>query len=219
MDPFLYRVRSIGTMLIDAILPRPERRVRAERLTPEDLAISPVTHSLLGTDITTLCSYADVRDVIQALKYDRSEQSAHLLSRALAEYLHEDIAARKLMSNAPVYLIPVPLDAKRKRDRGYNQIGLVVDSLPEEFKNGTLARIAAPMLERIRETRAQTSLPRTERLTNVSDAFAASSAELLDGAYVYLIDDVATTGATLVNAARPLEAAGATVQCLALARA
>ncbi len=219
MDAFLYRTTRILSSVLDLILPRSDRRVRAERLEPEDLVIAPETHVMLGQEVTTLGMYSDLKDPIQSLKYDRSARSAHLLSVALAEFLREDIASKKLFSQKPVLLIPVPLDAKRRRDRGYNQIGLVTDALPDAFKDGTLSRIASPVLERSRPTRQQTKLVRAARLSNVAGAFAVSDPELVRGAYVYVLDDVATTGATLVHAGAPLREAGAHVTLLALARA
>ena len=113
----------------------------------------------------------------------------------------------------------MPLDAKRRRDRGYNQIGMVADALPEAFKNGELSRIGGSLLERTRATRQQTKLVRSARLSNVAGAFAVSDPQLVKGAHVYVIDDVATTGATLVHAGAPLRNAGAHVTLLALAHA
>ena len=219
MDALLYRISRLSSTLLDIVLPRRARRVRAEALTPEDLTIEPMTHTMLGAEITTLAKYDDVRDAIQSLKYDRSVASAALLAGALAEYLRDDIASRKLFSTKNVLLIPIPLHAKRKRDRGYNQIGMVIDALPKEFKDGTLSRIAAPLLERTRETKQQTKLSRSGRLSNVAGAFSVSDPTLVAHAHIYLIDDVATTGATLLNAGAPLRAAGAEVTMLALARA
>ncbi len=219
MDALLYAIRRSVESFIDSILPRRERRVRAEDLQPEDLAIAPMTHTMLGREITTLGQYDSLRDLIQSLKYDRSVKSAGTLALVLAEYLREDIATKKPFSTKKVLLIPIPLDAKRKRDRGYNQIGLVIDALPTEFKDGTLSRIAAPLLERTRETKAQTKLTRSARLSNVAGAFTVSDPQLVKNTIVYLIDDVATTGATLVNAGNPLSRAGAEVTLLALARA
>lgn len=219
MDAFLYRwIRMLGIAL-DTVLPRRERRVRAEDLKPEDLVIEPETQVLLGQEVTTLGTYENLKDPIQSLKYDRSTRSAHLLSVGLAEYLREDIAAKRLFSQKKVLLIPVPLDAKRRRDRGYNQIGLVADALPDEFKDGRLSRIASPVLERSRATRQQTKLVRAARLSNVAGAFSVADPDLVRDSYVYVIDDVATTGATLVHAGAPLREAGAHVTLLALARA
>ncbi len=219
MDALWYRIRRSISQLVDIVLPRSARRMRAESLAPEELVIEPMTTEMLGQPITTLSSYNALKDLIQSLKYDRSVRSAELLAVALADYLREDIASKKLYSKHPVLLIPVPLDAKRKRDRGYNQIGMVTDALSDEFKNGTVSRIASPLLERTRETAPQTQLARRERLSNVAGAFAVTDAELLNNTIVYLIDDVATTGATLVNAGNPLTHAGANVTLLALARA
>lgn len=219
MDAWLYRLRKIAETCIDAVLPRSDRRVRAEKLAPHDLPLSPMAHDMLGHEVTTLAQYEVLKDPIQSLKYDRSEVSAHLLSVALGEYLREDIASRKLFSTKRILLIPIPLDAKRRRDRGYNQIGMVIDALPAEFKDGTLSRMAGPVLERTRTTRQQTTLVRAARLSNVAGAFAVTDPSLVKNAHVYLIDDVATTGATLVNAGAPLRDAGAEVTLLALARA
>ncbi len=219
MDALWYRLRQFVETVLDTVLPRSARRVRAESMRPEDLLIDPETDTLLGAEVSTLGRYQDLRDPIQSLKYDRSIKSAQLLAGALAEYLREDIASKKLFSQKPVLLIPIPLDAKRRRDRGYNQIGLVIDALPEEFKNGKLSRIAGPLLERTRTTRQQTKLVRAARLSNVAGAFSVADADLVHGTSVYVIDDVATTGATLVHAGHPLREAGAEVTLLALARA
>ncbi len=219
MDAFLYKIRRNLSEIADIVLPRSDRRRRAEDLPKEHVPLSPMTIEMLGQSITTLGTYESLKDLIQSLKYDRSEISAHTLASALSEYLREDIASKQLFTTKKVLLIPVPLDAKRKRDRGYNQIGMVIDALPDEFKNGTLSRIAGPLLERTRETKPQTNLSRSARLSNVAGAFAVSDADLLNNTIVYLIDDVATTGATLANARTPLVHAGAEVTLLALARA
>ncbi len=218
MDAFLYRIRTLLDTALDLIAPRPQRRMRAEVIRAEDVAVSVMTTPMLGADVITLAPYKTLRDLIQALKYDRSSRSAHTLSLLLADFLREDIASRQAFSQQPILLIPVPLDAKRRRDRGYSQIGMVTDALPREFKDGTLSRIASPLLERTRSTRAQTMLTRVARLSNVAGAFAVTDPSSIRGTHVYLIDDVATTGATLVHAARPLLDAGATVTLLALAR-
>lgn len=120
-----------------------------------------------------------------------------------------------MFSAKPIVLMPVPLHASRMRERGFNQIEKVLQNLPEEFRNGTLSRIDAHSLVRTRATPQQTRLSRSERLRNVEDAFALASP--IDDAHIILIDDVTTTGATLIEAARPL--GHTTVILLALAHA
>jgi predicted amidophosphoribosyltransferase len=91
--------------------------------------------------------------------------------------------------------------------------------LPQELRDGTAARLAAEVLMRARATKPQTRLPRSARLSNVAGAFELSPGADIKGTRIFLIDDVTTTGATLVNAAHPLRRAGADVTPLALARA
>lgn len=207
--------------ILDTILPLRPRSARTKRLKQEDIPLTPASHELLGTRITTLMNYQkkEVQDLIQSLKYDGAGHAAHLCASVLAEYLLEEIASEKNFSTKKILLIPVPLHASRARERGFNQIGLVLNALPLAFRDGTRAKLESNALVRARETKQQTRLSRSERLGNVAGAFAVPHQVLVENTHVFLIDDVATTGATLVNAATPLRRAGAKVTLLALARA
>lgn len=214
-------IRSGFESVLDAILPLRPRSARTKVLTQEDIPLTPSSHELLGTHVTTLMNYQkkEVRDLIQSLKYDGAGHAAHLCASVLAEYLLEEIANAKNFSAKRIVLIPVPLHASRARERGFNQIELVLSALPLEFRDGTRAKLEPRALIRARETKQQTRLARSERLSNVAGAFSVPHQVLVENTHVFLIDDVATTGATLVNAATPLRRAGATVTLLALARA
>ncbi len=191
--------------LIDVVLPRKERVIRIEHYSLEDIPVAPQEHDACGVQITTLMQYREktVEDLIRALKYDRSGHAARLLAGALAEYLHEEVANLKNFSTKPIVLVPVPLHASRERERGFNQIQKVLDALPSEFKDGTMSHVESSMLIRTRATPQQTRLSRSERLKNVADAFALTNP--IEHVHIILIDDVTTTGATLAEAARPLD--------------
>lgn len=177
----------------------------------------PTVHELLGVKITTLMDYEHqaVADLIQSLKYDGSGKAARLLASIVADYLSEEIASHKLFSQKQVLLVPVPLHASRKRERGFNQIENVLRALPFEMQ----AYIDDGSLMRVRATKQQTRLSRQERLSNVAGAFSVDDPKRAHNAHIFLIDDVTTTGATLVNAANALRRAGASVTPIALARA
>ena len=115
--------------------------------------------------------------------------------------------------------MPIPLHRSRKRDRGFNQIEIVLKALPKEFRDGTLSRLAPHILVRTKATEPQTRLPRAQRLKNMFGAFEVPDASNLENAHIFLIDDVVTTGATLKHAETPLKRRGAKVSLLALARA
>jgi ComF family protein len=215
------RFRAFLNRLLDAVLPRRERATRTSLRSLEDIPVSPRTHTLLEKEITTLMTYGEpaVEDLVRSLKYDRSREAARLAALILADYLRDEIAASRAFSTKPVLLVPVPLHETRRVERGYNQIERVLQELPKEFKSGELAFVVFEALMRVRNTPPQTRLSRRERLVNVAGAFEVSDPENVRDVHIFLIDDVTTTGATLVEAAKPLEEFGVPVSLIALARA
>lgn len=213
--------KDIFNTALDLILPRRERRMRTESRSLDDIPLKPTAHDLLGVRITTLADYqnSEVEDLIRTLKYDGSRHAARLAASLLADYLREEIASSRTFSTRKILVVPVPLHKSRARERGWNQIELVLKELPQEFRDGSLAALALQALARTRATKPQTKLHRSERLSNVAGAFSCPYPSSVGMAHVFLIDDVTTTGATLANAATPLRRAGAQVTLLALARA
>ena len=209
--------------LLDAVLPPRAQTLRTQSRTLEDIPLVPTVHHLLDAHITTLMDYQRpaVRDLVRSLKYDGSAYAAHLCAMIVADYLREEIASIRLFSTHPIYIIPLPLHSARSRERGFNQIQLVLDRLPLEFRDGTLTVVNTGTLTRTRDTPHQTRLPRRQRIKNMNGAFALNPADIthLYDAHIFLIDDVTTTGATLVHAGRPLSKISKNVTLLALARA
>jgi ComF family protein len=142
-----------------------------------------------------------LRDAIHALKYDGRRSIAPRLGRLMAQCGHEVVRGADVA-------VPVPLHWRRLRQRGFNQ----ADDLAR-----SIGLPVARVLRRIRATAPQVELPADARLHNVRDAFAwknaprvfARSWVTVTGLVVVLVDDVATTGATLDACARVLKAAGA----------
>jgi ComF family protein len=99
-------------------------------------------------------------------------------------------------------LVPVPLAPGRLRRRGYNQAERLASALSERAG----LRLRGDLLVRVRDTRTQTALAPEARQANVAGAFMKVGAT---EARVVLVDDVFTTGATLVAAASTLLEAGA----------
>lgn len=149
-----------------------------------------------------------IRQALHTLKYRRNLGLGEALARQM------QVWAKNLNWDADL-LIPMPLSRLRFQERGYNQVGLV--ARPLALWLGWRYRPQA--LSRTRHTRSQVGLTAAERRENVRDAFTADPG-LVAGKRVVLMDDVATTGATLDAAARTLLQAGASdVRALAIARA
>lgn len=103
-------------------------------------------------------------------------------------------------------VIPVPTTTLRLRERGYNQAELLARAFAEAS-----GRIATCALRRGRGVSSQTTLQPVARLANVAGAFTPIDGAMADiaGEHVLLVDDVLTTGATVIACTDALVAAGA----------
>jgi ComF family protein len=104
-------------------------------------------------------------------------------------------------------LVPVPLHARKARERGYNQAMLLAQTLADVAGSGTRVE---PLLRRVVDTQTQTAFDRRTRMANLKNAFALAAGPPLNPHLHYiLVDDVFTTGSTLNSCARALRRAGA----------
>ncbi len=116
---------------------------------------------------------------------------------------------------ASMIIVPVPLSASRLKQRGFNQ-SLMLAKLLSKY---TKLEVRHKALQRIKHTKPQSGLAREQRIKNVESAFKAK-AECVKDMHVVLIDDVCTSGATLVSCANELLYRGAKrVSAVTIARA
>jgi ComF family protein len=149
------------------------------------------------------------RASVHALKYDGE--------RRLVAPLAELMAARwRRVGIGGDLLVPVPVHAQKRRDRGFDQAELLARDV------GRLLGIpVVHALERAARTTAQHQLGRSARQSNVAHAFGVAPQRVSDvkGRWIVLVDDVVTSGATLAGCAAVLHEAGAyAVSALTLAR-
>jgi len=114
---------------------------------------------------------------------------------------------RLLLGSDNLIVAPVPLHARRLRWRGFNQAELLARDVCQKF-NLTLQ---PNLLRRTRYTSPQAKLKRRRRLKNMRRAFKINRSwkNNLKEAKIILIDDVATSGATLNECAKELKKHGA----------
>ncbi|MGI2336175.1 MAG: ComF family protein [Dehalogenimonas sp.] len=149
-----------------------------------------------------------IKKAVHQFKYNNLRDLAGPLGAFLAEYLkNNDIQGEAL--------VPVPLHKSRLRERGYNQselLALMIHRLTD-------TPVFLDTLKKTRPTPSQAESPSVDvRRRSVVGAFQCYNNKLT-GRSVILIDDVATSGATLNACAQVLVAAGARrVVALTLAR-
>jgi len=152
--------------------------------------------------------------------YDTPLREAIALLKYRGKYGMAPSLCRLLMAALPASLdvdviMPVPLHPARLRGREYNQSLLLAQAVSRQ--------LATPLsysnLVRVIDTQAQTTLPRSARLSNLRHAFRLRTPRTVQGQRVLVVDDVFTTGTTLHECAKALRKAGAgDVYVLTLAR-
>jgi len=150
-----------------------------------------------------------VRAALHALKYGGERRVVAPLAEALAARWRE-------AGRGGEVLVPVPVHAERRAGRGYDQASLLAAAA-----GSLLGLPAVEALERVRATRPQFELDHARRAENVAGAFRLRPGReaAIRGRWPVLVDDVATTGATLVACATALLEAGAMgVSALTVAR-
>lgn len=162
-----------------------------------DLDLCEVCHSDLpwdsggGEPLVALRYEHPVDEMIRQLKYHGVIANSRVLGTLLAE------VARQRASTLPAMLIPVPLHARRWRERGFNQ----ADAIARHAGRTLGIPVMRHAVQRLRDTPSQTALDVAERHRNVRGAFALRNSRQLSrltrAGHVALVDDVITTGSTL----------------------
>ena len=147
-------------------------------------------------------SFVDYDDAVQAvmhqIKYKGKVKFAFYLGTLCREYYRQPQSAEP-----ECMVLPIPLHWLRKQKRGYNQAEWFARGL---FCNSSSHVIATDVLKRVRNTRTQTKLDRSQRRRNLTGAFRLTprGTSRIAGKTVVLVDDVITTGATTAAAATVL---------------
>ncbi|HEY4497951.1 MAG TPA: ComF family protein [Candidatus Paceibacterota bacterium] len=156
-----------------------------------------------------------LREAIGQLKYKKRKELAERLGKLLAQKFYAvfcNVRSRTSNTSKPDFeyvVVPIPLHPNKERSRGFNQALLIARVFAKEIG----APMIADVLIKTIDTEPQARIAsREERLKNLTGAFAVSKSDF-NSTYgsrtsIILVDDVATTGATLFEASRTLEKAG-----------
>ena len=152
-----------------------------------------------------------LREVVLNLKFHGVFKPAGLMARRVAETF-----GAKLSEFGATALVPVPLHPGREYGRGYNQAAIFTSRLSEALG----LPVHDDLLVRTAKRRPQSRLNELERAANIRGVFEVVEREGDERPTLFLVDDVVTSGATILEARRTLVAAGYPVAAaIAIARA
>jgi ComF family protein len=133
------------------------------------------------------------------------------LSYEACKLLEEQDLSKYLIGKT---VVSIPLSREKEKTRGFNQVDIIADKICRQFK----IKKQNSILNRVKDTTAQHSYGREQRFSNIEGCFYAKKSEAKNKD-ILVIDDISTTGATLLEASKVLLEAGAkSVICFALSK-
>ncbi len=144
-----------------------------------------------------------IREIIHLYKYDCVIQASDTIKQIVQKLYSELPAEVKIAFTENVVFVPIPLHTSRLKWRGYNQSRTIADAL-SKCSGSPVVRL----LNRSLKTQTQVGKSQQERHNNLQKAFTLNfeAARNLKGAKnIVLVDDVVTTGSTLIEAASILQ--------------
>lgn len=178
----------------------------------KNLSISGLTHGPCKNTFNIESVFALYSYKVPSIKESLLLGKYHLNKEALRSLIPTrlDSLSRHPLFTEQALLVPVPLHTYKQNYRGFNQSAVIASALEELNPNWHLCN----MLSRNRFTKTQKDLKQKERQTNIDDAFSLKDNLALPKNFtitltpetpIILIDDVLTSGSTLMSAAHTLQ--------------
>ncbi len=136
----------------------------------------------------------NLQKLIRGLKYHNQRDLAYYLAKFMADYW------TNITDDKDFQVVPVPIFAKRKKQRKYNHMELV----GEQFAKLAGLSYTPNLISRVKDTKPQYNLKKSQRAENLKDAFEVVPGNKLN-CRILLIDDICTTGSTFEEMIRELK--------------
>ena len=134
--------------------------------------------------------------LIHDLKYNNYQSIGTILGKAIATQIQQSNRHTQFD-----YIVPLPLHYKRVKQRGYNQSELIATEVSRQLG----VPLNTTNVYRTRNNESQTQKSLTERIENVKNIFALHDSTLFADKTILLIDDVITTGSTIIACCKALQ--------------
>lgn len=163
------------------------------QFTPNDNPMAQLFWHLTPVERASALLFYEPHSEMARIVYDMKYHDRPDIGEDMGRLMANEMEFARYFDGIDV-LLPVPLSRKRLRQRGYNQS----EQLAIGISDITNLSIATKALRRKHFVKSQTQLSRHERQENVADIFELCDDSPLKGKHVLLVDDICTTGATLI---------------------
>ncbi len=136
-------------------------------------------------------------EIIRNLKFHRHYELGDWMGRTAVQLLRDTD-----LFDGVEFLVPIPLTARRQRSRGFNQAASIAQGMAAEL----CIPVRTDILKRLRDRESQTHFALAQRLDNADHVFSLLSDSDVAGHHLMIVDDVMTTGTTMLGALSVLEA-------------
>ena len=179
---------------------------------PADNRMARLFWGVIPVEHAAALFYYEASSPTSNILYDLKYHDHPEIGREMGRLMARELTASDFFEGIDA-IVPLPLAKKRRRQRGYNQSMELARGISEV----TGLPVWNQIVRRTRFVKSQTQMGRQERMENVADVFEAKDLSAIRGRHVLLVDDVVTTGATMMACAREiLKTEGVRVSLLAL---
>ena len=163
------------------------------QFTPEDNPMAQLFWHLTPVERAAALLFYEPHSEMARLVYDMKYHDRPDIGEDMGRLMANEMQFARYFDGIDI-LLPVPLSRKRMRQRGYNQS----EQLAIGISDITHLPVVTKALRRKHFVKSQTQLSRHERQENVDDMFELRDGSLLQDKHILLVDDICTTGATLM---------------------
>lgn len=148
--------------------------------------------------------YFEKGKALQSLAHSLKYEEITSFGRELGERIGIVLQRAGISADA---LVPVPLNKRKQRERGYNQSEFIAEGIYRV----TGIPVLSQAVQRIKYTVTQTQLNAEQRRENIADAFKVNERmkKSISNSVLIIVDDIVTTGSTIQEVGKVLKEAGA----------
>lgn len=162
----------------------------------------------LNSEIKNICViFEESFELFRLIKFGKYHGCYEIYVELISYIIKESILIELFKNEEEIHVVPVPLHYRRICERGYNQSEIIAQKLCNDVLNPKKYIFNAQLLQRIKYTQQQARLAQEERRSNLNNCFRVRPNQKIPES-VLLIDDIYTTGTTLLECSKTLKKVG-----------